>query len=85
MAAQASNQPDATLLYAQVPSLKGRGMVWALEHRFSSSQRQVFDDGWGTLERVAAVDAGAGAIDADDFGAVIGKHHAAKRRRTDSC
>ncbi len=57
MAAQASNQPDATLLYAQVPSLKGRGMVWALEHRFSSSQRQVFDDGWGTLERVAAVDA----------------------------
>jgi hypothetical protein len=31
--------------------LKGRGTVWALEHRFSADQREPFDDGWGTLEQ----------------------------------
>jgi DNA repair photolyase len=42
--------PAATLLYAPV---KGRGTVWALEHRFASDQRETFDDGWGTLEQAA--------------------------------
>ncbi len=45
--------PAATLLYAPAGSLKGRGTVWALEHRFSTDQRTDFDDGWGTLEQAA--------------------------------
>ncbi len=36
------------------PSVKGRGTVWALEHRFSGDQREALDDGWGTLEQAAA-------------------------------
>ncbi len=32
---------------------KGRGTVWALEHRFASDQRIDFDDGWGTLDQLA--------------------------------
>jgi len=32
---------------------KGRGTVWAIEHRFSNDQRESFDDGWGTLEQAA--------------------------------
>ena len=32
---------------------KGRGTVWALEHRFASDRREAFDDGWGTLEQAA--------------------------------
>jgi DNA repair photolyase len=32
---------------------KGRGTVWALEHRFAADQREPFDDGWGTLEQAA--------------------------------
>jgi DNA repair photolyase len=27
-------------------TLKGRGTVWAIEHRFSSQQREPYDDGW---------------------------------------
>jgi DNA repair photolyase len=42
--------PAATLVYAPI---KGRGTVWALEHRFNRLQRQEFDDGWGTLEQAA--------------------------------
>ncbi len=42
-----------TLMYAPVGALKGRGTVWALEHRFSSSTRQDLDDGWGTLQQAA--------------------------------
>ncbi|MCP5272174.1 MAG: PA0069 family radical SAM protein [Burkholderiaceae bacterium] len=33
--------------------LKGRGTVWALEHRFSTTQADAFDDGWGTLDQAA--------------------------------
>jgi DNA repair photolyase len=40
-------------MYAPVGALKGRGTVWALEHRFTSQQRSDFDDGWGTLEQAA--------------------------------
>ena len=32
---------------------KGRGTVWAIEHRFSQNARSDFDDGWGTLEQAA--------------------------------
>jgi DNA repair photolyase len=43
----------ATLMLAP---LKGRGTVWAIEHRFSPEQRESLDDGWGTLEQAAAED-----------------------------
>lgn len=32
---------------------KGRGTVWAIEHRFSTNARVGFDDGWGTLDQAA--------------------------------
>jgi DNA repair photolyase len=35
-------------------SLKGRGTVWALEHRFSEQRHEAADDGWGTLEQQAS-------------------------------
>ena len=48
--------PAAALVYAprapQVPH-KGRGTVWAIEHRFTSESHESFDDGWGTLEQAA--------------------------------
>jgi DNA repair photolyase len=34
-------------------SIKGRGTVLALEHRFSTDAREGFDDGWGTLQQAA--------------------------------
>jgi DNA repair photolyase len=49
-AAEAVGPPAATLMFAP---LKGRGTVWALEHRFATQQRSEFDDGWGTLEQAA--------------------------------
>jgi len=33
--------------------LKGRGTVWAIEHRYSSRSGESYDDGWGTLEQAA--------------------------------
>ena len=42
--------PPATLMLAPA---KGRGTVWAIEHLFSTDQRESFDDGWGTLEQAA--------------------------------
>ena len=35
---------------------KGRGTVWAIEHRFEGNERQAFDDGWGSLEQAASED-----------------------------
>ena len=32
---------------------KGRGTVWAIEHRFNGVARESLDDGWGTLEQAA--------------------------------
>lgn len=46
----ASPAQAATLVYAP---LKGRGTVWALEHRFTRDHTESFDDGWGTLEQAA--------------------------------
>ena len=47
---KAAGAPPATLMFAPT---KGRGTVWAIEHRFSERQRESFDDGWGTLEQAA--------------------------------
>ena len=49
-AAVAKPGQAATLMLSP---LKGRGTVWAIEHRFTSDAREEFDDGWGTLEQVA--------------------------------
>jgi DNA repair photolyase len=46
--------PPATLMLAPK---KGRGTVWAIEHRFNSQSRAGFDDGWGTLEAAASSEA----------------------------
>jgi DNA repair photolyase len=41
-------------MYAAAPAgLKGRGTVWAIEHRYAENSRSAFDDGWGTLEQAA--------------------------------
>ncbi len=49
--------PHATLMLMKPPSgsgaQKGRGTVWAIEHRFHQDTRQEWDDGWGTLEQAA--------------------------------
>ena len=46
----AASAPAATLMLAPV---KGRGTVWAIEHRFSKDTRSDFDDGWGLLDQAA--------------------------------
>jgi DNA repair photolyase len=33
--------------------MKGRGTAWSLAHRFTSDQRESFDDGWGSLDQAA--------------------------------
>jgi DNA repair photolyase len=50
---ESSPDPGATLLLAPI---KGRGSAWAIEHRFSGTSHQAFDDGWGTLEQAAAAE-----------------------------
>jgi DNA repair photolyase len=47
--------PPATLVFVP-PPVKGRGTVWAIEHRFNSASRSSFDDGWGSLEQAASED-----------------------------
>jgi DNA repair photolyase len=39
-------------LAARAPQ-KGRGTVWAIEHRYSRRASESFDDGWGTLDQEA--------------------------------
>jgi DNA repair photolyase len=36
------------------PPVKGRGTVWAIEHRYSRQGGESYDDGWGTLEQSAS-------------------------------
>jgi DNA repair photolyase len=43
-------QNNATFMLAP---RKGRGTVWAIEHRFTTDAHESFDDGWGTLEQAA--------------------------------
>ena len=45
------SQTDPTMPAPQ--SLKGRGTVWAIEHRFARQEREQHDDGWGTLDQAA--------------------------------
>ena len=33
--------------------VKGRGTVWAIEHRYAQQSGESYDDGWGTLEQLA--------------------------------
>ena len=46
-----NTEPAAVLMLAPQ---KGRGTVWAIEHRFTQRERESFDDGWGTLEQAAS-------------------------------
>jgi len=48
---------SATLMFMPRASLKGRGTVWAIEHRFTSQHHESIDDGWGTLEQAAREEA----------------------------
>ena len=58
----ADRAPSATLMFMPAASpVKGRGTVWAIEHRYTANSHQSFDDGWGTLEQAALDDAGAPA------------------------
>jgi DNA repair photolyase len=54
---QTDHAPAATLVYMPRPgaagAVKGRGTIWAIEHRFNERSREGFDDGWGTLEQAA--------------------------------
>jgi DNA repair photolyase len=51
---QTDKTPSATLMFMPAPgAAKGRGTVWAIEHRFNERSRAEFDDGWGTLEQAA--------------------------------
>ena len=43
-------RPEAS---AALP-VKGRGTVWAIEHRYSSRESEGYDDGWGTLDQAAS-------------------------------
>ncbi len=45
--------PPAALMFRPSASLKGRGTIWAIEHRFTSQRRESVDDGWGALEQAA--------------------------------
>jgi DNA repair photolyase len=33
---------------------KGRGTIWAIEHRYSGTASESYDDGWGTLDQEAS-------------------------------
>jgi DNA repair photolyase len=47
-------QPVAKPATLMLAPQKGRGTVWAIEHRFNKDTRSSFDDGWGTLEQAAS-------------------------------
>ena len=53
---QPNKEATAALVYAP---RKGRGTVWAIEHRFTSARHESFDDGWGTLEQAALEEEGS--------------------------
>jgi DNA repair photolyase len=52
-APESGTPPDPRPLDIRPGPTKGRGTVWAIEHRFTSLAHQAFDDGWGTLEQAA--------------------------------
>lgn len=47
---------DALPSVGSMSPRKGRGTVWAIQHRFSSEARETFDDGWGTLDQRVATE-----------------------------
>ncbi len=49
----------ATLMFMPRASLKGRGTVWAIEHRFTSQKHEPVDDGWGALDQAAREESAA--------------------------
>jgi DNA repair photolyase len=54
-----NTQPASDLEHRPAPAAimlaptKGRGTSWRIEHRFSTDQRELVDDGWGTWEQRA--------------------------------
>jgi DNA repair photolyase len=50
---QSQAAAPATLMLMPHASVKGRGTVWAIEHRFTNEHHQTLDDGWGLLEQLA--------------------------------
>jgi DNA repair photolyase len=38
-------------------AVKGRGTIWAIEHRFAAHAREAWDDGWGSLDQHASEEA----------------------------
>jgi DNA repair photolyase len=50
---EAGGDAPAALMFMPRASVKGRGTVWAIEHRFTSEHHQSVDDGWGVLEQAA--------------------------------
>src|SRR5687767_6387715 len=50
-------KPASSLLHAlplkAATPVKGRGTVWAIEHRFNTQLHSDYDDGWGTLDQIA--------------------------------
>jgi DNA repair photolyase len=57
---QTDPEHAATLMYMPPPAaVKGRGTIWAIEHRFNERARESFDDGWGTLQQAALEEIGA--------------------------
>eukprot|EP01036_Dinobryon_divergens_P057203 gene57203-76388_t len=47
MQAKPYTPPPRPSALAEAATQKGRGTVWALQHRFSRDERESFDDGWG--------------------------------------
>ena len=48
-----ARERDAPVANAREPQ-KGRGTVWAIEHRFSQQRSEACDDGWGPLDQQAS-------------------------------
>ena len=42
------------LVPSALAPVKGRGTAWAIAHRFTAQSADAFDDGWGTLDQMAA-------------------------------
>ena len=49
----AGTERDDPAEVARLPQ-KGRGTVWAIQHRFSGQTSEAYDDGWGTLDQQAS-------------------------------
>ena len=47
-------EPDPSVPALPTPSArKGRGTIWAIDHRYASVDREAYDDGWSTLAESA--------------------------------